>query len=126
MSKWLSIKDYSNRTKISVSTLRRKIKENNIKYKTEQGKYLIFFEEDEEDKKDLAQIKTVKPNKNNQQEDFIKFVEQTISSINKLNQDLIEEKEKRLSVQDELIKQLKEEVIELRMLVKVLESSAKS
>ncbi len=114
MSKWLNIKDYSNISGLSISTIRRKIKENAIKYKQEQGKYFIH-----NDKTEPENIETTSKSDN----DFIKFAEKTISSINKLNIDLIEEKEKRLSIQGELIKQLKEEVSELRMLVKVLESN---
>jgi len=121
MSKWLNIKDYASKTGLSISTLRRKIKEDSIKHKVENNKYFIYSEEAE------PEAKEIKNNTNNyKQEDFIKFAEKTISSINKLHQDLIEEKEKRLSNQEELIKQLKEEVVELRMLVKVLESNIKA
>jgi len=120
MSKWLNIKDYAIKSGLSISTLRRKIKEGSIKHKVEAGKYYIFIGED-------INMTAEKPDFNDsRQDDIIKFAEKTISSINKLHQDLIEEKEKRLSIQDELVKQLKEEVVELRMLVKVLESNIKS
>jgi len=39
---WLSITDYSNYKKISISTIRRYIKSNILKYKEENGKYLIY------------------------------------------------------------------------------------
>lgn len=121
MSKWLNIKEYAAISGLSISTLRRKIKEDSIKYKVEAGKYLIYIGEE-----DLAIKEPNIPFTGNKPEDFIKFAEKTISSINSLHQDLIEEKEKRLSIQELLIKQLKEEVVELRMLVKVLEASIKS
>jgi len=111
MSKWLNIKDYSATTGISVSSIRRRIKENSIKFKAEEGKYFILLEDEE------GAVIT------KSSDDFIKFAEKTISSINMLNQDLMEEKEKRLAIQEELIKQLKEEVSELRMLVRVLETN---
>ncbi|MCB9060561.1 MAG: hypothetical protein H6622_03455 [Halobacteriovoraceae bacterium] len=39
---WLSILDYSRLRNISVSTVRRNIKGNRVKYKKVDGKYLIF------------------------------------------------------------------------------------
>lgn len=53
---WLSIADYSQYKKVSVSTIRRHIKSNVLKHKEEEGKYLIYvanservkFKEEEE------------------------------------------------------------------------------
>src|SRR5437868_263999 len=39
---WLSIADYSLYKKVSVSTIRRHIKTNILKYKEEDGKYFIY------------------------------------------------------------------------------------
>jgi len=39
---WLSITDYSQYKNISISTIRRHIKSNILKYKEEAGKYFIF------------------------------------------------------------------------------------
>ncbi len=39
---WLSILDYANVKKTSISTIRRSIKAGHIKYKEESGKYFIF------------------------------------------------------------------------------------
>ncbi len=47
--KWLTITEYSNYKDLSVSTIRRYIKSNRVKYKMEDGKYYIFcpnFRED--------------------------------------------------------------------------------
>jgi hypothetical protein len=40
--KWLSILEYANYKNKSISTVRRYIKANRVKYKDEQGKYYIF------------------------------------------------------------------------------------
>jgi len=40
---WLPISEYSRLKKISVSTIRRYIKNNTLRYKEEGGKYLIFI-----------------------------------------------------------------------------------
>lgn len=44
METWLPLTDYSSKYKISVSTLRRRIKTDDIKYHFQDGKYFIFDE----------------------------------------------------------------------------------
>lgn len=39
---WLSINDYSRFKRVSISTIRRHIKNNILKYKEENGKYFIY------------------------------------------------------------------------------------
>lgn len=39
---WLSILEYANLKKISISTIRRSIKAGHVKYKEEAGKYFIW------------------------------------------------------------------------------------
>lgn len=45
---WLPLTEYALRSGMSISTLRRKIKSNNIEYKMEDGRYLIRLDELEE------------------------------------------------------------------------------
>ena len=45
MEAWLPLTDYSSKYKISVSTLRRRIKTDDIKYHFQDGKYFIFDEQ---------------------------------------------------------------------------------
>jgi hypothetical protein len=42
---WLSILDYANVKKTSISTIRRSIKAGHVKYKEENGKYFIWTKE---------------------------------------------------------------------------------
>jgi hypothetical protein len=42
---WLSILDYANVKKTSISTIRRSIKSGHLKHKEENGKYYIFTRE---------------------------------------------------------------------------------
>lgn len=44
---WLSITDYSSYKKVSISTIRRHIKNNILKHKEESGKYLIYVPSNE-------------------------------------------------------------------------------
>lgn len=45
---WLSILEYANIKKVSISTIRRSIKANAVKYREENGKYLIWTKQDPE------------------------------------------------------------------------------
>lgn len=51
---WLSILDYANVKKVSISTIRRSIKSGHIKYKEENGKYFIWTREITVQKEELA------------------------------------------------------------------------
>lgn len=51
---WLSILDYANVKKVSISTIRRSIKSGHIKYKEENGKYFIWTKEIAVQKEELA------------------------------------------------------------------------
>lgn len=42
MDTWLSLNEYANRHQVSISTLRRRIKSNKIKYKLDDGKYFLL------------------------------------------------------------------------------------
>jgi hypothetical protein len=44
---WLSINDYSRFKNVSISTIRRHIKNNILKHKEENGKYFIYFHSSE-------------------------------------------------------------------------------
>ena len=48
---WLSLNDYSSYRDISISTIRRYIKNNQVKYKKEKGKYFIFVNQENYQKK---------------------------------------------------------------------------
>jgi hypothetical protein len=43
---WVSLMDYAMRKEVSLSTLRRHIKANKLKYKVEEGRYLLWVEEE--------------------------------------------------------------------------------
>ena len=51
---WLSILDYANVKKTSISTIRRAIKAGHVKYKDENGKYLIWTREIVVQKEELS------------------------------------------------------------------------
>ncbi len=67
--KWLSIIEYANYKKKSISTVRRYIKANRVKYREEQGKYYIFCKNyfDQETNREMMELKleNVRLNKEN-------------------------------------------------------------
>lgn len=56
---WLTITDYSNYKKVSISTIRRHIKSNLLKFKEEGGKYFIY-------------VRSAEKLKSNEQEDILR------------------------------------------------------
>ncbi|MFM8269805.1 MAG: hypothetical protein ACKN9V_06405 [Pseudomonadota bacterium] len=44
VGQWLPLIEYSIKSGVSLSTIRRKIKSNSLSFKLEKGKYLILFE----------------------------------------------------------------------------------
>lgn len=144
---WLPLTDYSTKYKISVSTLRRRIKADDIKFRFEDGKYFIMDEpmgthqrvhrpsqesefalvgahhgmmkgndtmsassKDEMKAQDLD--KAVKANKD----------EPILTAANKLLNELKKAYTQILQEKEEQIFQLKDEVTDLKTLVRVLES----
>lgn len=82
-SRWLSIFEYSQYRNISISTIRRYIKSDKVKYKCEAGKYYIYVSSENwilRDKKDEASI--------NRYKSQIKNLEQKVKELSEENSDL--------------------------------------
>ena len=129
MSNWLPITEYSLRNGISVSTIRRKIKNKSLEHKIENGKYFIMDDnadyEISDNKLSMSTPTGIDVSKKGftNINDLIDFAQRSIDTATELNRELIEEKEKVIHIQDGLILQLKEQVGELKMLVSVLEKN---
>lgn len=146
---WLQLTDYSNKYEVSISTLRRRIKEDSIEYKLDSGKYFLidepptrkprgrrpnddrrhdFFGEGSEigsavyfDNDEVAPIKSL--------EESVAAVaagaesnEPIFSAANRLLEELKKAYSLILQEKEEQILQLKEEIADLRTLASVLES----
>ncbi len=48
MSQWIALNDYANKHRLSISTLRRRIKSSKIQFKLEEGKYFILDSPEEQ------------------------------------------------------------------------------
>jgi len=106
--------EYSLKKSISPSTIRRKIKNNTINFKLEAGKYLI------QDDSQISQptVGFYEPKTIN---DVLSFTEKTLNEMTRINTEFLDEKDKIIRLQEQNIKDLKEEISELKMLVDVLE-----
>ena len=157
---WLSLAEYSIKYQVSISTLRRKIKADDIKFRFDDGKYFIFDEmlkkttNAEEHRPSLnsevqknsaqvlnesgslsaqncgeAQIQTEKfENLEKYKESLIASLQNTdmsgsvISAANRLLADLKKAYTQVLQEKEEQILQLREETMDLKTLIKVLET----
>lgn len=138
---WLPITDYSTKHKISVSTLRRRIKTDDIKYRFHEGKYLLLDEPVtthsphrpslSEPVNESAQMVPPIPSQpvgpeaalNNQPPPSNEnFDGPILSAANRLLTELKKAYSQILQEKEEQILQLKEEVTDLKTLVRVLES----
>jgi len=109
MNSWLPITEYAVKNQVSVSTIRRKIKNQELKHKLEGGKYFILD----------ATEATKKPKAQN--DEVLDFAERSMKEIAKLNQELITEKDEIILNQKKKMQELQEELAELKMLVTLLE-----
>ncbi len=144
MNIWLPLTDYSTKYKVSVSTLRRRIKAEDIRYRFEDGKYFISDEPvgthqrahrpSQESENALMSTQSMKfqaaqpayhqtvqsaqpmqANQANKDEPILTAANKLLNELKKAYSLILQEKE-------EQILQLKSEVDNLKTLVRVLES----
>lgn len=130
---WLSLTDYSTKHKVSVSTLRRRIKADDIKFKFEDGKYLLLDEHPGTHQRDYRPSQTSELTLMGALKKDIDFKESTLASLNQKKDEqlilstnrLLTELKKAYSLvlqeKEEQILELKEEISDLKTLIKVLE-----
>ncbi len=117
---WLTLIEYSNKYRVSLSTLRRRIKGGEIEYKFSDGKYLIKDGplQVSSEAEAVAPPPSVKPQPRNDEsadkDQFWRTTQGLLNEIKKAYSLILQEKE-------EQILQLKEEVADLKTLVRVLE-----
>ena len=143
---WLPLTDYATKYKISVSTLRRRIKADDIKFRFDEGKYFIMDEPmgthqrvhrpSQESESDLVgahqgmmnevvpQV-AFSPEKGSEPQEKVQKTnkeEPILTAANKLLNELKKAYTQILQEKEEQIFQLKDEVSDLKTLVRVLES----
>lgn len=124
---WLPLAEYSMKHQVSISTLRRRIKSDDIKFRFDDGKYFIL----DEDSSSVAIPEEHRPSlssevqNNSVQADLMRensADESVISAANRLLTDLKKAYTQVLQEKEEQILALREETMDLKTLIKVLES----
>lgn len=136
---WLPITEYSAKHRISVSTLRRRIKANDIKYQFVEGKYLLLDEPvstHQHHRPSLnSEMKVTGATAHPQTEEQVSpsllgggsaSEGPILTAANKLLNELKKAYTQILQEKEEQLLQLKEEVTDLKTLVRVLESENES
>ena len=124
---WLPLADYSMKYKISVSTLRRRIKAEDIQFRFDDGKYLIL---DEADPTKENYVQEHRPSlKSDAESGIIKSSpdlktesgESVITAANRLLADLKKAYTQVLQEKEQQIMHLNQEISGLNTLLKILE-----
>lgn len=116
---WLPLAEYSIKYNVSISTLRRRIKTDDIKFRFDDGKYMIL---DESPKRMITQSEESRSAFMQQNAIVSEPRESVLTAANKLLADLKKAYTQILQEKEEQILGLKEEIVDLRTLIKVLES----
>lgn len=131
---WLPLAEYSMKHHVSISTLRRRIKADDINYRFDDGKYFIFDEAPRaaktvETEAHRPSLKSEASEKTAEATSEIAALqastergESVLTAANKLLVDLKKAYTQVLHEKEEQIMNLKEEVVDLRTLIKVLEA----
>ncbi len=113
-SHWLSLANYSSKYSVSISTLRRRIKSESVDFKLHDGKYfLLDTAQPVHEEKFTTQVEPRKE-KVSEEEPVIASATKLLGELKKAYTSILHDKEEQLI-------QLKEEVSDLKMLVRVLE-----
>lgn len=124
---WLPLAEYSMKHQVSISTLRRRIKSDDIKFRFDDGKYFIL----DEDSSSVAIPEEHRPSlssevqNNSVQTNLMRETsadESVISAANRLLTDLKKAYTQVLQEKEVQILALREETMDLKTLIKVLES----
>jgi len=107
ISNWLPLNEYSSKYKISLSTLRRRIRVNDVKSRFEGGKYWLADYP-------IAKHSRIKED--------LQPVAQSVDASSEIMSEIKRAYVLVLHEKEEQIMQLKEEIVDLKTLVKILES----
>ena len=138
---WLPITEYSVKSGMSLSTIRRKIKSNSIAYRLEKGKYLILFETKGQVTQPVDIAPRVSPvsmssrstqdvpvmpklaTHQEKRESIVRFEQDddAFHMVTDAYEHALHEKSERIKLLEKRNKELEDRLNELRLLVQVLE-----
>lgn len=124
---WLPLTEYSVKTGVSTSTIRRKIKSNSIQYKLENGRYLLLLD-DLDESMNTMNVNTSRPTpvEKAQTNTAVKaapvgVIDQSVRIVTSAYERTLKEKDERLALLQRQNQELRERLDELRTLVQALE-----
>lgn len=135
---WLPLTEYSVRSGVSLSTIRRKIKSNTIAYRLEKGRYLLLYQNETarqvmpsvapvelpktKPTPEEAPKKSVSPPSRESDESWtIPFIEKAVRMVSDAFEHTLKEKDERIKLMELRSRELEEHINELRSLVRILE-----
>ena len=139
---WLPLTEYSVKSGISTSTIRRKIKRNSIQYRLENGRYLILSPvirnaitqhpkpAEKSEVEDVEPIRVGRPAavvttanvvKAEADATVLPLVDRAVQMVSDAFEQALKEKDERISLLQKRNEELKERLNELRTLVRALE-----
>lgn len=117
MNNWLPLNEYANKYKVSISTLRRRIKAKEVKYLFREGKYFIM------DNGSASHLSVEhRPSLNSDIHPSTIDHEPLLNAANRLVQELKKAYTQILDEKENQINFLKTEVADLKTLVRLLET----
>jgi hypothetical protein len=126
---WLPLTEYSSKYQVSISTLRRRIKADEIKYQLRDGRYLIFDEPRAHRPSQVNDVPSLSEKTAVELQPAVKTLsseaksdEPILTAANRLLSELKKAYTHILQEKEEQILSLKSEVSDLKTLVRVLES----
>jgi hypothetical protein len=121
---WISLNDYASKYKISLSTLRRRIRAGELEYEIENGRYWLPNQPTDTYKKTRQQMEN-----SSMKMDGAHFDTGQASDAMAVAQLMLTELKaayiRSLQEKEEQILELKEEIADLKTLIKILEQNAK-
>lgn len=143
---WLPLTEYSVKSGVSLSTIRRKIKSNSIPFRLEKGRYLILFNSGPlmshpvespvvpvapvtppttrvatPDVKSLTSTPSHRENKDSEDRWSVPIVERAVQMVRDTFEQLLKEKDERIRLLEHRSRELEDRLNELKLLVRVLE-----
>ncbi len=124
---WLSLTEYSNKHKVSISTLRRKIKSTDIEFRLDEGKYMVHDADKDHETAPSPTTSFSEKHRPSLKSDALQETnkesgESVITAANRLLADLKKAYTQVLYDKEAQISDLREEISDLKTLIKVLES----
>lgn len=124
---WLPITEYAVRTGVSLSTIRRKIKTNTIRFKLERGKYMLFldFGMNSDHRMPLESADDLNEDIVIPSNETPSILDRTLKMVSTAFEQSLKEKDERIQLLEKRCRDLEERIVEQKTLIRVFEEKFK-